>query len=381
MNLPVPPTYARLLRPGQPDRPPSPENLSLFFDKGLVRYGDGWEIPTTGKQDALNEFAGLSREGPDFAAFLKRRAAALERLGAGPLEFVTQTRLAIGLGLPHPLETGFLFDRRTGCPYLPGSSVKGLLRAAARLVQKGELEGSKDFWDEHLDRIFGPEIEPGALPRTGEAIFYDAFPTAWPSLQVDILTPHYKDYYEDTKNVVPPADWHNPVPVAFLTVASNVRFRFYIVTGKSEAAKNDFMELACLLKTALDWLGIGAKKSAGYGVLGAEPVLQPPAPQIEERKKGRSSAEDTRKPKEEKDKKSKAGQIPWSNVELQLRGGDLLAYRKNDSATGSTDLLEEVHLRTLKKTKKPLRADVIVTPGLSGFRILRVVTVHSAEGT
>lgn len=248
-------------------------SLSLFFDKGMDGYTnrqgergrpderETWSIAPGAKEEFLSGFAKRfnSAQPPDFEKFLVRRAAVAETLGARSVRRATGSRLAIGLGLPHPTETGFLFDRLTGCPYLPGSSVKGLLRAAARLVQQDELEGDKDVWSSGLERIFGPEIEPGRMPRKGQAVFYDAYPTEWPKLEVDVLTPHYGDYYRDED--IPPADWQNPVPVPFLTIAAGVSFEFFI-----RSAKDDFPKLETLLATALDWLGMGAKRSAGYGV-------------------------------------------------------------------------------------------------------------------
>lgn len=41
----------------------------------------------------------------------------------------TDWRLVSGLGNGHPFETGFIWHRTLGVPYLPGSAVKGLIRA------------------------------------------------------------------------------------------------------------------------------------------------------------------------------------------------------------------------------------------------------------
>lgn len=275
-QLPLPPSMQRFLQRG------AAVSLSLFFDKGMDGYAskqgererskerDALTIAPGAKEEFLSAFARRfnSAQPPDFEKFLVRRAAVAEALGARSVQRTTGSRLAIGLGLPHPTETGFLFDRLTGCPYLPGSSVKGLLRAAARLVREGELEGDRDFWSSALKRIFGPEIEPGTMPRKGETIFYDAYPAEWPRLEVDVLTPHYGDSYRDV--AVPPADWQNPVPVPFLTIAAGASFRFFLGAGK-----DDFPKLETLLGTALDWLGIGAKKSAGYGVFETSGDSQP----------------------------------------------------------------------------------------------------------
>jgi CRISPR-associated protein Cmr6 len=352
-HRPLPPALSRLMEPANP---------SLYFDKGLDAYDRDWSLAAK-KQEFLTSFV-KAYEGGNAQEFKERRArriATLERRGAKVIPFTTHGRLAIGLGLPHPIETGFLFDRLTGSPYLPGSSVKGLLRAAARRVAEGELPGSQAFWKENLVRVFGPEIDPETTPKKGQAIFHDAFPAEWPKLEVDVLTPHYPDYYRNESD--PPADWQNPNPVAFLTVAPNVKFEFPIA-----AKEEDLGELQKLLGTALDWLGIGAKKSAGYGVFGEgevkvaeavsvsapapkrqEPPPPPPPPPLQE--------------------------VRWTNAELKL-SGSLVAYRgKKDSATGPANLLEDDDLRRLKK-KKSLRAEVVVMKTFEGWRIVRVVSIE-----
>ncbi len=63
---------------------------------------------------------------------------------AGPVQAFTGQaawRLAVGLGSEHPLENGFTLHRVHGFPYLPGSSLKGLARAAGLV----ELAGEGDF--------------------------------------------------------------------------------------------------------------------------------------------------------------------------------------------------------------------------------------------
>jgi CRISPR-associated protein Cmr6 len=323
----------------------SPGNRSLLFDKGMDRYDALWKIGAREKGDFLRDFAiEFGKHGGEpFNSFLARRVAAL---GVEPIPLFTQTRLVVGLGLPSPIETGFLFDRLTGCPYLPGSSVKGLLRATARLVQQGELAGDKDFWDENLERIFGPEISPGSTPRTGEAIFYDAFPTRWPILEVDVLTPHYGKYYRED---VAPGDWDNPVPVAFLAVAAGTPFHFYI-----RAKEADCGQLKALIATGLDWLGIGAKKSAGYGVFGKEAPAAPAKIPI-------APAKPSRQPEPPPPPPPLPPKPPlaWDNVELTLREGFVIARRGKQTASCRRDEVAREILDALKK-KRELRADVEV---------------------
>lgn len=235
-------------------------NRSLVFDRGM----DRWTHHSKEKSEAdkpgffaafVKEYTGY----PGYTAFRGRRAAALEERGAKRSTLHTASRLVVGLGLPHPTETGFLFDRLTGCPHLPGSTVKGLLRAAAILAAKA----GAPFWNPaEVDRIFGPVIGGETDPATGSVIFYDAFPVSWPALEVDVLTPHYPGYYRSGE---PPGDWDNPNPVSFLTIRAGEAFDFWIGPRKKDRWEEDHKQLEKLLVLALDWLGIGAKKASGYG--------------------------------------------------------------------------------------------------------------------
>jgi len=324
----------------------------------MNRYDGSWKIGAGDKEGFLSDFAAefAKHGGERYESFLARRGAAL---GVEPVSLFTQTRLVIGLGLPSPIETGFLFDRLTGCPYLPGSSVKGLLRATARLVQQGELEGDRDFWSKNLDRIFGPEITPESTPKTGEAIFYDAFPTRWPVLEVDVLTPHYGKYYREDD--VAPGDWDNPVPVPFLAIAAGTPFHFYI-----RAKKDDSGPIRKLLATGLDWLGIGAKKSAGYGVFGKEE----PAKQA----KAQAAPSKSSRPPEPPPPPPPPPTVPilWADVELSLREGAVVARKGRQTASCRRDEVAREVADALKKNRE-LRADVEVVKIPGGeYRILSV---------
>lgn len=164
----------------------------------------------------------------------------------------TQWRFVTGLGMAHVLETGFLFDRNTGVPFISGSSIKGAARAFAKL----------NGLDKDLIEIFGPEgDEAKKNPSQGKVVFFDAYPAQWPSLKVDIMNVHYKEYYEDK---APPADYLSPVPIYFLTVAPDTKFKFYLAV-KGIQYKSFLKKTEQLLKGALEDIGIGAKTAVGYG--------------------------------------------------------------------------------------------------------------------
>jgi len=312
-------------------------NRSLLFDRCFASYDQEWQIMKEdhrhhipdGKLQFFTTFvtAFAKHNTDDFAAFLERRRSTLAALGAALARMRSTSRLVVGLGLPHPTETSLLLDRLSGCPYLPGSSVKGMLREAAKLVARGELpaiDEVRNHWtDAAVRRIFGPSVGEAGYPAQGEMVFYDAFPVGWPTLELDVLTPHYGEYYGDRTGSVAPGDWENPNPVRFLTVKAGVVFDFYFRGLCPDAAQRaeDKETIKALLPLALDWLGIGAKKSAGYGLFGpagtphgdpTEAKIAPPVPMMrpapQRRVEGPAKPHDSpRYPEHERQRDSREG--------------------------------------------------------------------------
>ena len=376
---------------------PGPGNRSLLFDRGFAAYDSRWQLAAGAKQDYLREFAERFRQPEDFAPFVARRAAALETLGTRVVEAYTQTRLVTGLGLPSPTETGLLLDRLTGAPYLPGSSVKGLLRAAARRVAAGELvdetrlgSGDAEYWGAHWPVVFGPDRRQ-ETPARGQVVFFDTFPTEWPTLDVDVLTPHYQPYYADERGDVPPADWHDPVPVAFLAVAAGTRFRFHFLDaargggameGPSPAAPDPLPALERLLWTALDWLGIGAKTGSGYGLFGAAAPARPRnvAPPVPRRPTGQGPTgglpHRPAPPSPAPEPVKPPGETLWKNVELELHQGRPKIFKGKQTASCGKEDVPSGLLEKLRR-RKTLRVDArVVKKGGSEWRIEEVTEVE-----
>jgi CRISPR-associated protein Cmr6 len=175
----------------------------------------------------------------------KQRDFAVRHIEAKPV-----WRFVVGLGAAHVLETGITLHRLFGLPIIPGSALKGAAKAYAQLV-----EGRTDD-DPELVAVFG------TTEQAGSVIFFDAIPLEVPKFQLDIMNPHYPNYYrKPEKN--PPADWESPNPVFFLTV-TETPYRFAIAARSEQGNRLlDFAEK--WLKGALAELGIGAKTSADYG--------------------------------------------------------------------------------------------------------------------
>jgi len=202
---------------------------------------------------------------------LKDSTSRIQKL-AGKNNFVcyqTKEPMIIGMGLNHPIENGMLFHHTLGVPYLPGSSVKGLVRAWAE--QWGGVN------EDELFRIFGSknrsqdkDSAENTDTQVGSVIFFDALPIESVTLKADIMTPHYPAYYS-SKGATPPADNQDPNPIPFLTVESGTSFQFAF-----KANKSDVKTVMEWLEAALGNLGAGAKTAVGYGRMDFEDCPKAP---------------------------------------------------------------------------------------------------------
>lgn len=242
-------------------------NRSLIYEYYFFKWSGTWQFDT-GKSEfhkacATNgkfNSAAIRRE---YANFFTRRSVALSRAGFNLVTAKLKSRLAIGLGLDHPTELGFMLDRMTGSPYIPGSSIKGFLRSASRWSVN---ENGERIWDDDaIEKFFGNKHDATSGFNRGALSFADAFPSAWPEIDVDILTPHYSPYYDPGSNL-PPGDWFDPTPSTFLAVKPGRPWNFWwSLDGKLSGGTEPPEPLVDLFARAFAAQGIGAKKSAGYG--------------------------------------------------------------------------------------------------------------------
>jgi len=239
-----------------PNEIPRDANTGLWFDKFCNTWsttGDNWEFGERGKQNWLKTVTGKPAGTTALLTeHIERLRKLANTLGGTANIFSTTYRFATGLGREHPIENGFAWHQTLGTPYLPGSSVKGLVRAYANTANtKNTAE---------IARILGEQN------RVGSVVLLDAIPAAPVPLKADVMTPHYSPYYQDPTGATAPGDWHSPVPVPFLTVAAGAKFLFTILPRTpSEADKADCQTAAQWLAAALEELGAGAKTATGYG--------------------------------------------------------------------------------------------------------------------
>ena len=243
-------------------------------------------------------------------AISREKAALFEEQGV--VDYHVNWRLAIGLGNASVFENSLTLHHVYGIPYIPASSVKGIIRSW--LIQEYFSYGSNgneydEFGEgralrdsEAFSLIFGTPLEYKLTENTlgksiiknedgnptahlGNIVFFDAYPISKPKVYVDIMNPHYPEYYREGSDK-PPADWQNPVPIFFLTIKdTSFQFLFGIRKGCSEDEFKKLLNMSFqhpsnpkmnkegsaekvlkeLLEEALTFAGVGAKTATGYG--------------------------------------------------------------------------------------------------------------------
>jgi CRISPR type III-B/RAMP module RAMP protein Cmr6 len=238
-------------------------NRVAFFDaaRGKLHESGKQELVRWACDHQLGQDAGL------ISHVVARREAALRALSARRhvvrLLAEPEWRIAAGLGsTANAHEISLALHGTYGWPVLPGSALKGL--AAAWAVASGTAEA------DDIGRVLGTprlDVATGQDAARGTVCFLDGIPAGEPvAVEPDVLTPHVKPYYDGIAagKPVPPAEYHNPVPVIFLTVRGSF---FVDLHGDS---RGDTEKAADWLIEAGDDLGVGAKTAAGYGYLRVE---------------------------------------------------------------------------------------------------------------
>lgn len=191
------------------------------------------------------------------------------------ISMTLMSNMILGIGETNPGEVGMVFDHTIGVPYIPASSIKGVVRfthlyemVKSEVVfnyikREDEAFDDEAEWTDVWKYFGGNKKIDRKIEDTyaGSVVFLDAYPTAKPILHTDIMNPHYGEYYQDGK---PPADYLSPVPIKFLTVKAGTEFTFRVLI-KDEKLETHVIEM---LKKALKEHGLGAKTAIGYGVFG-----------------------------------------------------------------------------------------------------------------
>ena len=241
----------------------------------IVRVcGSGWDKESEGKGRGDGRSHGRSAartEGTtrhDAAGFYRRayerwRQATSDAMRFRSVVLKLETRLFIGLAGGGMLETGCAIGHSHGAPYIPGSSVKGVVNACAR-----ERLGSTEDGRAACDELFGaPATEDRPAGSSGLITFHDAWwvpGSADRPLAPEIVTTHHPDYYGQDGRT-PATDFDSPVPNA--QVAVHGAFLFVI-----EGPPGWLVLAEQMLIAALNTRGAGARTRTGYGLFEAPTV-------------------------------------------------------------------------------------------------------------
>jgi CRISPR-associated protein Cmr6 len=241
----------------------------------------------------------------DFGKVAERHRSSIKalKLSVSSCEGEIDWRLIVGLGNESVYDTSMTLHHVYGIPYIPASAVKGVVRSWIITERFGRDE--KDaIKDKGFCDVFGcPQKIEGINSyynedRQGKVWFFDAFPLSEPKIEVDIMNPHYMPYYNGDE---PPADYHDPKPIPFLTVKHGTQFQFLIGIKEKDideaigdgsrllkgsnglpikvrkTGTNELVDASAdprllniteaWLKKALEEHGIGAKTAVGYGYM------------------------------------------------------------------------------------------------------------------
>lgn len=230
------------------------QNWGLVYDKFCnvwSKKSDKWSLGDN-KKKWLEGFARIVGN-RDLIEDMSSRLQRLVEARGGNIIFVrTAGRFVTGMGNENPAENGFAWHPTLGTPYMPGSSVKGMLRA---WMQEWVTSDPRQ-----INAIFG-SANKNSDSSAGNVMFYDALPLSPIKLTLDVMTPHYADYY---RGDAPPGDWQSPVPIPFLTVDSDQQFMFAIAPRTRDG--DQYMDLLEQeIYQAIEIVGAGAKTAVGYG--------------------------------------------------------------------------------------------------------------------
>jgi CRISPR-associated protein Cmr6 len=238
---------------------PRKAHAGLWYDKFCHQWREyQWELAS--KLDwikTITEFKGKIGNKELITESTERFQKLVQQMPGHQLWLAkTVTRFVTGIGQSHPINNGFTWHPTLGTPYLPSSSLKGLVRHWVR--EQNQLD------QEEEEQIFGSEAK-STTTQVGQVIFFDALPQQPVRCEIDILTPHHPSYYKNPEKA-PPGDWENPLPIPFLTVAPEQTFLFAL------APRTNSQEAQIATKKAFQWLqealqqaGAGAKTDVGYG--------------------------------------------------------------------------------------------------------------------
>lgn len=170
----------------------------------------------------------------------------------------TLTRLSIHTKNPYmPLEIGLAWHPYLNLPYLPSSSIKGLIRS---YMEKYEITVCGLTVSDLFGSKYRSENERSGLLTVSDALPINCIDKL---IDVEVISPHYIE----SRGIIDEARV-KPTPLLFPTISRGVKFK--LVIGLKETRGKDVQcivnEIENIIREAfLD--GIGAKTSVGFGAL------------------------------------------------------------------------------------------------------------------
>jgi CRISPR type III-B/RAMP module RAMP protein Cmr6 len=228
------------------------DNLGLNLQKGFRNHLCEC-LKDKEKQQFLKAICDKVKPSSAYGPHLETWKEAMRAIGATLYEAKLQTRLLIGTGGPSPTENGLSVNHTFGVPVVPGSTIKGAVRA--KLM---EVFGESD--DAHANNLRTNSVL-GSTEHMSSVTFFDAMPALKNNesiVALEIMTPHYQDYM--TGKEEKPLDSSNPIPVSLVAVKSGTTFWFAVLYPNREWEE----KMRPLLEATLEG-GLGSKVNQGYG--------------------------------------------------------------------------------------------------------------------
>lgn len=228
----------------------------LLLQRGYREHESGNADNLT-KTQHIKRLCGISASPFYINAYQRWVAATADHNRFGGAVMQVEGRLFIGLSGSGMLETGCAIHHSYGVPYIPGSSIKGVVSHFVRhqIGMKGEV----------ADCLFGADADPDTGYPDGLAgcvVFHDGWwvpDSADKPLVEEIVTSHHTEYYGH-EGAVPALDSDSPIPNAQIAVQGAFLITFEIALGWQPLVLD-------MLEQALGQQGVGAKTRAGYGRL------------------------------------------------------------------------------------------------------------------
>lgn len=226
-------------------------HTGLLLQKGWPRFISGNDENDQTKSNHIRHLAAMQCSSLYSNAYQRWLRATVDHCRFRLRALQLQGRLLTGLAGSGALETGCSIHQTYGMPYLPGTSIKGVVRHWAENNLPEQME--------RLNMLFGQQDSSGLV------VFHDAW---WipesgslgkenqPFCE-EVVTTHHPDYYGN-QGSEPATDLDSPVPNAMLGVQGGFLFT---LEGDEKITKL----IMQMLETALAEQGIGAKTAAGFG--------------------------------------------------------------------------------------------------------------------